>query len=115
MLGLGRGHWRGSWGEARTSTPSSLTSKATDALGLAGGGGWHTGLGRVGAAACVGGDCCSPSLALSLPLPLLMAFRGNHLQEAIFCCSKIKAQPGVSPSLDNEDESQPGLPRKNVN
>jgi hypothetical protein len=44
-----------------------------------------------------------------------MAFRGNHLQEAIFCCSKIKAQPGVSPSLDNEDESQPGLPRKNVN
>lgn len=61
------------------------------------------------------GDRRNSSLALSLLPALLMAFRGNHLQEAIFCCSEIKAQPGVSPSLDNEDESQPGLPRKSVN
>lgn len=61
------------------------------------------------------GDGRSSSLVLSLLPVLLMAFRGNHLHEAIFCCSEIKARPGVSPSLDNEDESQPGLPRKSVN
>lgn len=41
--------------------------------------------------------------------------QGNHLQEGIVCSSEIKALLGVSPLTDNEDESQPGLPRKNVN
>lgn len=73
------------------------------------------GTGTDGESPVLVGDGCSSSLALSLlPVPL-MAFRGNHLHEAIFCCSEIKARPGVSPSLDNEDESQPGLPRKSVN
>lgn len=80
------------------------------------------GSGDGGGGVCIGGGgaqwgrgCGRCLSVIQPPITPAHGLKGNHLQEGIVCSSEIKAWLGVSPLTDNEDESQPGLPRKNVN